>query len=805
MMRASSQVLLSICLLGCLLVAPVLAAPQRPTPKPKNRNVLYREKMEEAKKLVARKKLAPAATAYETARKMFPNLPEPIWALSDLARREKDWDRARELDLEAFALRQQYKATARLMEYVRRDMKAGEHEKALEILEMLYEARPDDLNIIDSLVACLNKAGRTEEAIEAGESGVELFVDFFAKNPDKKPYGRAFLQELATAWLKADRFDEAADRQSNLLKVQPSEARRLSVGLFYLKAGRESLDAGELDPALAYLEKAMEIRPEDIQANRDLARVLWRRGENERALAHLDRAQQRMPGNPFLLQDLAVGLLREGRHSRAQVLFEELVRLQPGNAKHAENLVEALLAQQKRDQAEETFHAVLARIEETKLAQDRKRELVEKLCERFQGQFDLSDIEAARLDEIQTALCEHPDDPEEYRRLGEYHLSRGETRLALAAHLQAACLSGKGEALVARTLGLMKQPQGNTPFLFVQAVLEHFPANPQVFEILERYSGIGRGGLGRRFALEPEEEARYALAAETCRRLRDDESVDPILRRRARFEEMRYRLEPTASRPEIWTQARDEAIRLLSDKELPSDLRVRILDWLANVEDQRLHDPHAAFAWIEKVVQLDPNPRALNRLVLAAIRTRPLPQPVVLEEYVEKNANDPQSVRLEILLAEWLWELGRRDEAVERLRHALGPWSDGRKTRAAEGARREAERRHPELLRAAEPPGENPENTGRIELVHERVWRTGADSLGADGLAMVGERTRLSLPAEWRGATVRVRTDERPCVTEPPLFFAALESDPDGLAWEAVWRQKKTDEPGADSPTLVMH
>jgi len=123
------------------------------------------------------------------------------------------------------------------------------------------------------------------------------------------------------------KFDEAVPNLEKALEMKPGDvdARRSLCGALALMAGR----SGE---AIARCGAMLEADPDDAQLHANLAIALTSAGRVDEAISHLQKAAQIMPDNATIQGNLGAALAQGGRIAEAIPHFEELVRLTPGSA-----------------------------------------------------------------------------------------------------------------------------------------------------------------------------------------------------------------------------------------------------------------------------------------------------------------------------------------------------------------------------------------------------------------------------------------------------------------------------------------
>jgi len=95
------------------------------------------------------------------------------------------------------------------------------------------------------------------------------------------------------------------------------------------RQGTAALESGQLPQAELLLKQALEAAPEDPEALRWMAEVLWRRGETDAAIQHLRKAMQARPNDAKLVVHAGELLLAGGDREAALAYAERAIRLDP--------------------------------------------------------------------------------------------------------------------------------------------------------------------------------------------------------------------------------------------------------------------------------------------------------------------------------------------------------------------------------------------------------------------------------------------------------------------------------------------
>jgi tetratricopeptide (TPR) repeat protein len=99
-----------------------------------------------------------------------------------------------------------------------------------------------------------------------------------------------------------------------------------------LKRGRELLQEGKLDDAVAVLEKALRADPFSVDGHYQLARALRQRGEHFRAMTAFERAVELRPELFPALRSLAALYVEKGFRRKAVEVLERALAAAPDPA-----------------------------------------------------------------------------------------------------------------------------------------------------------------------------------------------------------------------------------------------------------------------------------------------------------------------------------------------------------------------------------------------------------------------------------------------------------------------------------------
>ncbi|MFN2511198.1 MAG: tetratricopeptide repeat protein [Pyrinomonadaceae bacterium] len=146
--------------------------------------------------------------------------------------------------------------------------------------------------------------------------------------------------------------------------VKPSAEQKLSVNSEirssdYLVQGRELLNAGNLNEAIAQLSVAASNKPTSAEAHNLLGLAYAQKGLRDRALRSFENAVRRNDDEPEYLNNLGYVLLKQGEYETATKYLKRAAKLAPDNPRIWNNLGLALTERGKFDDAYKSFARAL--------------------------------------------------------------------------------------------------------------------------------------------------------------------------------------------------------------------------------------------------------------------------------------------------------------------------------------------------------------------------------------------------------------------------------------------------------------
>ena len=145
-----------------------------------------------------------------------------------------------------------------------------------------------------------------------------------------------FYRHYGQALRAAGKFDEARSALERAVELRPDEVKP-RVNLASLLS-----DMGQHLDAIAQCEKAIELDPKAVAAHVNLGVARQSRFELEAAKACFRRVLELDPDNVNALENLGGALMSEGRHAEAEMLLRRVIEIEPSLSEAHSNLLFAL-------------------------------------------------------------------------------------------------------------------------------------------------------------------------------------------------------------------------------------------------------------------------------------------------------------------------------------------------------------------------------------------------------------------------------------------------------------------------------
>ena len=189
----------------------------------------------------------------------------------------------------------------------------------------------------------------------AGSGNREEAMDSYRKALDNDPECAAAYSRIGELTAKSGKPDEAIAPLQKALSLNPDDVR-----------GRDSLAAalalsnGRSAEAIDFAEKALRQDPEDVALHVNLAIALYRTGRLDEAVEHLRQAALLRPNDATIESNLGTTLLGSGRIDEAIPHLEKALDLNPPSADMQYKVGELCYSRGMEDRALAHWHQALA-------------------------------------------------------------------------------------------------------------------------------------------------------------------------------------------------------------------------------------------------------------------------------------------------------------------------------------------------------------------------------------------------------------------------------------------------------------
>jgi len=224
---------------------------------------------------------------------------------------------------------------------------------------------------------------------------------------------------LGNALLKKGSVEEAIAHFQKALQILPDNSEA------DYNLGNALFKKGSVDEAIAHFQRALQIKPDFAEAHNNLGNALFKKGNVEEAITHYQKALQIKPDNVNVRNNLAVALakthgdyantlVQTGRDDEAIVEFRKALELYPDFADARHELAVILLQKGQVDEAIAQF-----------------QQIQEQYPDNATAYFDLGNacLQKGQVDEAmayyQRALKIKPDDASACNNLGMAFLAKG--------------------------------------------------------------------------------------------------------------------------------------------------------------------------------------------------------------------------------------------------------------------------------------------------------------------------------------------------------------------------------------------
>lgn len=187
----------------------------------------------------------------------------------------------------------------------------GSAEKAVGILEGLYEKDPDDARLVKSLGSLYGRLGRQEDSIS-----------MYGGYLDRHPADESVAYSLGVSYYHGGRVSEAISVMEDIIEKNPENFDAMNfVGYTYAERGEK------LDYAEGLIRKAMEFAPDRGYIIDSLGWVYYQKGDFATAVEYLLRAVDASPRAPEIMEHLGDAYVGVGKTELAAEKYERALSI----------------------------------------------------------------------------------------------------------------------------------------------------------------------------------------------------------------------------------------------------------------------------------------------------------------------------------------------------------------------------------------------------------------------------------------------------------------------------------------------
>jgi tetratricopeptide (TPR) repeat protein len=207
---------------------------------------------------------------------------------------------------------------------------AGYWKNGLALFEHTLAVTKNNHIISTNYIACLNEAGRFDEAIEQSDELLKIKSD---SAPAQSNFG--------VALLCTGRAQEAIERFRLAIKYDPNYLPA------YFNLAVALQNQGRLEEAVSCYKQSLKIKPDNVNCRLKLVAVLGEIGKLDEAVNESRKCLQASPGDPNVLNTFGAMLGRQGKFDEAADYFNRAIQIDPDYTEARNNLNLALAKKQK--------------------------------------------------------------------------------------------------------------------------------------------------------------------------------------------------------------------------------------------------------------------------------------------------------------------------------------------------------------------------------------------------------------------------------------------------------------------------
>jgi Flp pilus assembly protein TadD len=142
--------------------------------------------------------------------------------------------------------------------------------------------------------------------------------------------------DLGFALLASGRADEALGYLQKAVQLEPDDVSAQK------NLGGALLQKGRVDEAIIHYQDAVDLKPDDAGAHNNLGFALFRKGQVDGAIAQYETALQLQPDDEGVHHNLGLALFKKGQVDAAMLHYRKALQIKPDNAEVHNDLANAL-------------------------------------------------------------------------------------------------------------------------------------------------------------------------------------------------------------------------------------------------------------------------------------------------------------------------------------------------------------------------------------------------------------------------------------------------------------------------------
>ncbi|WP_414040122.1 tetratricopeptide repeat protein [Acidithiobacillus sp. M4-SHS-6] len=253
-----------------------------------------------------------AESQLQRARNLAPQSPAPIYYLGRLYEAQGHWAEALQWyqRIHSGPLYPEVELRSARVEYL-----LGDHQKALNHLQKLATAHPDEVQIPLLQADLLQNSGQLQQALQILQQALERLPD----NAELW-YAQGAVQE------QLGDYPAMEKSMHQVIQLAPDNAQAYNfLGYSLVERNQDLSEASKL------LHKAISLEPDNPEILDSIGWLHHRQGDNQKALEYLQKAHQALPDDPELSRHLGRILWALGKYQEARDVWQQALDKNPND------------------------------------------------------------------------------------------------------------------------------------------------------------------------------------------------------------------------------------------------------------------------------------------------------------------------------------------------------------------------------------------------------------------------------------------------------------------------------------------